>query len=606
MKSWSRTHARWAGVTVSVGAMFVVPVAHSVTVPGQIVAVEGSTPTGVGTTVTNVRQPFVNGAGQVGFIGTLAGGDMFLFIEDQVVWVASDEVPALTSIQPHVATFDGGAFVLSANTSGTGVLWSNTGAIVMEGDPAPGFPLSPTAAFTFLLRPTADSVGDVVWRGLVDTTNSGFADAVGLFRRSGSGGGAVEALYVSGDTVDGVEVVATTSAVNNNFAVSDDGSHVLAQLTATGSSLTDRFVVLDDTIVAREGGVVPSFPAETWGPFGLSSVNDGGNYVFSGDSSAATNADEFVAYNGDIVFHEGDVIDGVTVAFSVRFVAINDNDNVAIGWASNAAGIAEHVFFACSGDALATDARLLLSTDDEIDLDGDEVGDVTVEDLVLATNDPGRTLGDEDAVFLEVDLDPGGLNAIIRIPFDCCGNGDVGGGETCDDANDDDTDECPGTCQTATCGDGFVQAGIEACDDGNADDGDGCDALCAVEEDGTESTGSETSTGPETSTGTTGSTSGAGVTTSSTGADASTGANETGTTTSGDSSGTSATGRPTSSSTEAGGETSANDTEADGAAATEDGCGCTSGQERKPSLLWAMLLAAGCIIRRRRPDGRAA
>ncbi len=574
--------------------MFVVPVAHSATVPGEIVAIEGSTPVGAAIAVANVRQPFVNGAGQVGFTGTLIGGDSFVFVEDQVVWLASDEVAAVTGIQPHVATFDGGAFVLSANTLGGAVLWSDMGALVLEDDPAPGFPLSATAAFTDLIRPTATGDGDVMWRGLVDTNESGFADVVGLFRRSAIGAGAIEALYVSGDVVDGVELGANTSAVNSDFAVSDDGAHVLVQLAAAGSTLTDSLVVLDDTIVAREGDPVPSFPAENWGSFDLSSVNDGGNYVFSGDSSAPTNADEFVAYNGDIVFHEGNIIDGISVSFPVRFVAINDNDNAAIGWASNSGGIVEHVFFACRASEMATDIQLLLSTNDELDLDGDTVGDVTVADLVLATNEPGRTLGDADAVFLEVDLDPGDLNAIVRIPFNCCGDGNVGGGETCDDANDDDTDDCPSTCQTATCGDGFLQAGVEACDDGNNEDGDGCDASCVVEEPVPGSTGAETTTGttgPESS-------SGPGATTSSTGAADSTGPGETAETSGGPNASGSTSGTPAASSSGPMDDSSGTDTA--GGSSTDDGCACRSDQERSPTWLWVFVLAGGCVARRRR------
>lgn len=596
MKLWSKTHARCTVAAVSFGTMSAAPLANAATVPGEIVAVEGSVPTGAAVAITNVRQPFVNAAGQVSFVGTLANGDRFVFVEDQVVWVDSDEATVLTSVQPHIATFDGDAFVLSASSAGMAVLWSNTGALVLENDPAPGFPLSATAAFTTLIRPTAAGDSDVVWRGLVDTNDSGFADASGLFRRTAIGDGAVEALYVSADVVDGVELSASSSAVNSDFSISDDGAHILAQFSATGSSQTDSLVVLDDTIVAREGDTVPSFPAETWGSFDLSSVNDGGNYVFTGDSSAATNADEFVAYNGDIVFHEGDVIDGINVTFDVRFVAINDSDNVAIGWASNSAGIAEHVFFACRGAELAADVQLLLSTNDEIDLDGDTVGDVTVEDLVIATNDPGRLLGDSDAVFVEVDLDPGDLNAIVRIPFDCCGDGNVGGGETCDDANDDDNDECPGTCQTAACGDGFVHAGVEECDDGNNDDDDGCDASCVIEEPVPGSTGPATSTGR---TGT-GSTSGPSATTSSSAGSDSTGLDESGTaggatttTTSG------STGGSPSPSSEG---TTDDDTDADGDTSTDEGCSCSSGsgEERTPAVLWALVLAGGLVARRRR------
>jgi cysteine-rich repeat protein len=59
-----------------------------------------------------------------------------------------------------------------------------------------------------------------------------------------------------------------------------------------------------------------------------------------------------------------------------------------------------------------------------------------------------------------------------------CGDGVVEGAEQCDDGNDDDTDACLTTCQTARCGDGFVEAGIEECDDGNDNDNDACSNTC--------------------------------------------------------------------------------------------------------------------------------
>jgi cysteine-rich repeat protein len=49
-----------------------------------------------------------------------------------------------------------------------------------------------------------------------------------------------------------------------------------------------------------------------------------------------------------------------------------------------------------------------------------------------------------------------------------CGNGTIDPGEQCDDGNSDDTDACPSTCQSAICGDGFIQHGVEQCDDANA------------------------------------------------------------------------------------------------------------------------------------------
>jgi cysteine-rich repeat protein len=71
-----------------------------------------------------------------------------------------------------------------------------------------------------------------------------------------------------------------------------------------------------------------------------------------------------------------------------------------------------------------------------------------------------------------------------------CGNGIVETGEQCDDGNQDNNDACPddaaggGSCQTATCGDGFVWhqgGGTEQCDDGNTAGGDGCSTTCQLE-----------------------------------------------------------------------------------------------------------------------------
>ncbi|WP_143141286.1 DUF4215 domain-containing protein [Nannocystis exedens] len=67
------------------------------------------------------------------------------------------------------------------------------------------------------------------------------------------------------------------------------------------------------------------------------------------------------------------------------------------------------------------------------------------------------------------------------VPTPVCGNGEVEQGEVCDDGNTDDGDECSADCQIATpapvCGDGTVQE-PEQCDDGNQDPGDGCEPDC--------------------------------------------------------------------------------------------------------------------------------
>lgn len=74
--------------------------------------------------------------------------------------------------------------------------------------------------------------------------------------------------------------------------------------------------------------------------------------------------------------------------------------------------------------------------------------------------------------------DDGGNN-----PTNTCGDGALGGAETCDDGNTSSGDGCSATCQTegpASCGNGAVDTG-ETCDDGNTTDGDGCSATCQTE-----------------------------------------------------------------------------------------------------------------------------
>jgi len=63
-----------------------------------------------------------------------------------------------------------------------------------------------------------------------------------------------------------------------------------------------------------------------------------------------------------------------------------------------------------------------------------------------------------------------------------CGDGFVQDeiGEECDDANDDDSDDCLNSCALAKCGDGLLWTMDmkEECDDGNNDNADGCLDTC--------------------------------------------------------------------------------------------------------------------------------
>ena len=75
----------------------------------------------------------------------------------------------------------------------------------------------------------------------------------------------------------------------------------------------------------------------------------------------------------------------------------------------------------------------------------------------------------------------GSMTAAATACVSNCGNGQVDAGEQCDDGNQDNTDACLNSCQSAACGDGVTrtdveagQAGYEACDDANEENADAC------------------------------------------------------------------------------------------------------------------------------------
>ncbi len=208
---------------------------------------------------------------------------------------------------------------------------------------------------------------------------------------------------------------------------------------------------------------------------------DDGNDVQTDDCLNTCTA----AICGDGVFHEGveECDDGNDV----------DTDNClnTCAVASCGDGIVHEGFEACDdgnddeGDGCSNTCELtscgdgMVQGEEECD-DGNDDNTDECTDLCL-----NAICGDANIQAGVEECDDGGESEMCD--DDCtpaeCGDMVVNmtAGEACDDGNDDDTDECPTTCEMATCGDGFVQAGVEECDDGNTDDGDGCSAMCENE-----------------------------------------------------------------------------------------------------------------------------
>lgn len=583
--------------------------ARAAVVSGRIVLSENDVTAAAVQPVQDVFTPVVNGVGEVAFIGRLDNGAAYVWVDDQVVWLPTDETAIVAPLSASdLGTDAADGFVLRATIDGTLGLWTRDGALVLDEDPTDLFPAFPNATMQASLRPKMTSDGVIYFRGTVDDGGGGFADLSGLFRSVD--GSSIELMVGSGDTVDGVVLAADQSAFTREYAISDEATHYIANFTAEGPSDANGLLVVDGAIVAREGDDVPGLVGEQWRQFELMSVNESGAYLFNGTMSGL-NA-EYVGYGGEVQLREGDVLDGRTLDFDVRFLSMNDNGNALIGWAHNEGGLVrEVVLFACDGSDLASSAEILLEDEDTLDIDDDGVGDWTVADIVGASIDAHRGLGDGSAVYLEVDLDPGDLDTIVEIPVSCCGNGDVNGGEECDDGNADDTDDCPSTCLQATCGDGFVHAGEEECDDGNNVDNDACSNTCTIplagssssssSSNGSSSSSASDSSGGDTTTGGRETDDGSGSTGSKPSLDTGSSTDEP-TVTSG-AEGSSGEQGSSGNTTIADGEGDTDPTAAVGGVDDDGGCGCTSG--RGGWSPWMILLLAGLGRRRRRLDSVA-
>lgn len=472
-----------APVLVSFWALpWISGVAHGAVVRGRIVLQDGDAPEG-DAVVVNMGAAVVNSLGEVAFVGNLDDDDHFVFIGNAVVWLGSDAVGDVFSAAETAVDSNGlGRFVYPPDVDGLDGLYTDAGLLALEGQQAAGMPNG--FEYTFHTLPTMTADGAAYWIAGYDDDGDGIVDGRAFYRSDDGLPGSIELLMRSGDDLDGFIIDTDVASIANAYAVSEDGQHRVHVIGTTADTTQDAFVRVDEAFVAREGDLTAD--GDAWQVFDLTAINANGNWMLTGDTNAALDADEFVAYNGAIVAREGGQVDGITLGTpaSLRHITITDLDQAAHVWGYQTAnGFRESMFFVCdTGDFVPSTQTVFTTVEDELDIDGDDVGDATITDLAFSAPTWSRVMGETPFVYATVVLDAGNgpRDAMIEIPVSCCGNAAINPFEACDDGNDDDTDDCLSTCEAAGCGDGFVWAGVEACDDGNADDTDDCPGTCEV------------------------------------------------------------------------------------------------------------------------------
>ena len=381
---------------------------------GQSVPLPGG---GTGT-VGVLNPPFVNGENEVGFTGSITApaADNFLWFNTGIVWLNSMAAPdtILTGAEFTMGVGNNGEFVYSPTIDGDDGVWTDRGYLLGEVN-APG--VGGDTLVTFNSRPRMRPNGQAYWVAGLNNGAGGTASVARVFYTSPdrTTGSTVPVLR-TGQVVGGFPIQ-QPAGIAFDYDISDNGAHhIHALLMQTGSSTTDDAIYVDGAIVARASLPAPG-GAGNWTTFDTPSINNSGNYVFVGDTDAATNADEVMVYNNTLALREGNVVSGVTLGSTNIGHALNNIGFVLFGWSLTSTS--DEGLFVGPANNLAM-STLVLRTNDSLDTNGDNATDYYVRNLNSSTTTPGIDFADGVYAFVEVVLEPvgnptGDVDAIIRL-----------------------------------------------------------------------------------------------------------------------------------------------------------------------------------------------
>jgi hypothetical protein len=392
-------------------SLLVVSSAEAELVAAEIVLKEGDA---VGSSaVSGLGSPFTDGQGRVGFVAALADGQRAIWWDDGPVFFSGDALPdQLVGGESTMGVNNNGGFIYSPSFNGFDAVYTHGGKLLAEEDPCP--PL-PGLYSSFNSRPTMLPDGACFWIAGTSEIQGGSTTNRHLFMATDpTDPSTIVRVLGGGDVIEGETVDPTAS--NFDYWISDNGQHHIQMLETLGTP--DQHLYVDGTFMAHEDE--PTGQGDAWSTFDIVSINDGGDYIFTGDTDGDPSSDEFVAYNGTIGVREGDTLDGhlLESGFTLRAASINNTREVAHAWGSGT----NEVLFLGDGENLQSSVAVLASGD-EIDVNNDEIADYTVTDFnASGAIGPGLDLATDGYVYLEVDVEPAGggasVEAILKISVD--------------------------------------------------------------------------------------------------------------------------------------------------------------------------------------------
>lgn len=367
--------------------------------------------------VTTLDNTSVNGVG--GFGVTMGSNDGTS--RDHIWGSANGLAPGILYTNQIVGTLDQGASiefghgiddngapcysVVCVDTvslvTGLDSAWIATQLLAVEGDPIPSLP---GKIWRFASRPGITTNGLGYFVGGIDDAGTGAAEGNGLFFNG-------QSLAKTGDLIPGLPGPLDGNAVDFDYRFSALGTHWIAPVDVlTGSSLNDGHLLLNGMPIPTSAGTIAEaqpipaklggFPGENWSNFDYFSISESGEYMFTGDTDyGLTGLDEFVARDGVILYREGDVIDGKTLAGAIESAYMNEQGDIAYIW--------DVVEGTSDVEALFLNGKFLVKEGDAVDLDGDGIVDPGAI-LASFTGINPMTIGEDGTIYFVADIDVNG------------------------------------------------------------------------------------------------------------------------------------------------------------------------------------------------------
>jgi hypothetical protein len=275
--------------------------------------------------------------------------------------------------------------------------------IAVEGDPAPGYA---GRFWSFGSRPGVTGSGVPYWVGGLTNSVGGSTQIRGLWISA-----AVSEVLLGTKIYTGFPfALGATNSPTFDYRFSAEATHHIAPvLMNSGSTAHDGAMLMDKASIVlggnmvREQTVVPAsiggVPGELWANFDFCGVTESGQYFFTGDTQPNTVDDEFILKNGNILYREGQILDGETLSGLIEGAYMNENGDIAYIWDIKANTI----------EALYVNDDLVLVEMDPIDITGDGIVDANTR-IRDFTGISSLTMSDRNAqgdvnIYCVVDVD---------------------------------------------------------------------------------------------------------------------------------------------------------------------------------------------------------